>query len=229
MPQYSEKPGARERHLLRRKNNPLFPPERQTVSPQEFAQTLRQDREDVTGFMQHFQDLVAKAVNLETNADSQVILDLKQELDHSYETCCGLSDDQSEIKQAIRKLLQVIMKAIWLGAEQDPQAQSKLRDEETARNLHFQLLETPLVADLLNPESPIQQNELSPTLLSASEAELHQALQLFEAEQLASICSEGKQLLLNLEAHDEVTESAWDRLTQMETWLASLAETHACN
>lgn len=229
MPEYSALPGFHERHLRRRENNTLFPEERRCVTQFDIHTAQRLDREAFTDFMTRFRSVVDRAVNLESNVDSQVILDLKQDLDKSYEECAGLAGDQSDIKDAIRKLIATIMQAIWTGAEQDPQAQSKLRDEETAREMHFQLLETPLVADLLNPQSPIQENELLPTFLSASEDELGKALQIFRPEQLGSLCSDGKALLSSLENEEIDLGIAKERLLQIETFIMHLAETESVN
>ncbi len=229
MPDYSAQPGFHERHLQRRDNNPLFPENRQTVTQHDISNAQRMDREAFTEFMSRFSNVVDRAVNLDSNVDSQVILDLKQDLDKCYEECAGLAGEQEEILSAIRKLIDTIMQAIWKGAEQDPQARVKLREEEEARALHFRLLEIPLVADLLNPQTPIPQEELLPTLLSTDADTLDKALSIFQTEHLASLCSEAANLLTTLETAGIDIESAQARLKQMETHTTHLAQTESVN
>lgn len=225
MSKFSDWPGAHERHLQRRENNPLFPASRQVVSAHDIYTAQQLDKEALADFMVRFQSVVQRAIDLESNVDSQIILDLKQDLDRSYEECASLPGDQAEIKQAIVRLIKPIMAAVWKGAEQDPQAQSKLRDEETARGLHFQLLETPLVADLLHPETPIQEDELVPCLLSCTEQELDQVLQLFSPEQLGTICADARTLLGQLPPQP----TAQARLAQIEAYTTALASPDAIN
>lgn len=229
MPTYSDQPGVHERHVQRRENNPLFPEQRRNISQQDIHTAQRDDREAFTDFMDRFRQVVDRAVNLDANVDSQMVLDLKQDLDKCYEECAGLAGDQREIQEAIRKLIDTIMLAIWKGAEQDPQAQVKLREEETARELHFTLLQTPLVADLLNPQSPIQGDELLPTLLSASEEDLTQALQIFHPEQLGSLSQDGHALLEQLRTEQIDVSQAEERLQQIETFMTLLAQTESIN
>jgi hypothetical protein len=44
--QFSDKPGANERHLIRRQGNPLFRPERREVSLKELLEARELDEED---------------------------------------------------------------------------------------------------------------------------------------------------------------------------------------
>ena len=118
-------------------------------------------------FMASLRELVQQAVDLGPSEESQKILDLKAGLDRAYEDASGLGDDQSGNKEAIRQLTAVIMSSVRSAAGTDSRARQELDAEEEARRLHFQLLEYPLVADVLYPESPIGPDELAPTLLSS--------------------------------------------------------------
>jgi hypothetical protein len=100
------------------------------------------------------------------------------------------------------------MAAVRRGAGNDFQAHQELDQEDTAREAHFTLLESKLVADLLQPNSPIHTDELIPTLLSASKEELQLALQILDEMQLLMILSEGAKLLEQLQdAGVDVTEA----------------------
>ncbi|MCW8955936.1 MAG: hypothetical protein OQL09_03570 [Gammaproteobacteria bacterium] len=211
---FSDKPGVRERHLRRKYRNPLFPGAE--VSEMDIAQARKQDAEEVDQFINHFRDLVKQAIELDTNADADVILKLKELLDKSYEQCAGLTGEQGEIKTMIKRLLASIMQAMWKGVGQDFQAQSKLENEEKARESHFALLEYPLVADLIRPDSPIVEDDLVPVLLSESIDNVRMAMQIFVPEQQIMLVQLARELLARIELDDENKSAAEQRLAEME-------------
>lgn len=215
---FSDTPGRRERHLKRRHLNPLFG--RPEFGREELDEARRADRDEAKSFEQDFLALVQETVNLKPNEDSEVILHLKERLDQSYEQACGLAGDQSKIKDAVRQLVAVIMNAVRKGAGNDAQALSELEQEEAARSMHYRLLETPLVADLLNPESLIGPDELAPSLLSEGAASLESALALFDSEQLSALAQDAASLLRQVESADDDGAEAMERLGQIQAHLA---------
>lgn len=191
---FSEYPGRRERHLIRKHNNPLFSASDQEPADEAIQEAQRLDHEELVDFIGEFRGLVQQAIGLKPNEQSEVILKLKEDLDKAYEQACGLADDQTETKEAIMKLVGVIMTTVEAGASNDPMALSELEQEHLARTAHYELLEHPLVADLLYPESPIRENELVPTLLSVAQDEFNAAVSLFDVEQLRTICDKADAL-----------------------------------
>ncbi len=218
----SEYPGRRERHLLRRKDNLLFPKNERLINDSALMETQRLDHEEIVEFIPQFRRLVHQAVELKPNEESDVILKLKGDLDQAYEQACGLGDNQTETKDAIKKLLQVIMSAVRTGAGSDPTALDELAQEDAAREAHFALLEQTLVADILSPQSPIAEHELILILLSADDADFVAALELFDPVQLGLLCEQGRDFLEPLNA-DAVPDLARERLGQMEAYLTQLA------
>lgn len=211
---FSTKPGVRERHLWRKYQNPLFAGAE--ISELDIIQARQQDAAEEEQFMNHFRELVQQALELDTNADADVVLQLKEQLDKSYEQCAGLAGDQSEIKTMIKRLLASIMTAMWKGVGQDFQAQSKLENEDKARESHFALLEYPLVADLIRPDSPIVDNDLVPVLLSESIDNLRMAMQIFVPEQQIMLVQMARDLLAKIELADKKRSEAKQRLAEME-------------
>ncbi|MDY6979808.1 MAG: hypothetical protein SV201_08010 [Pseudomonadota bacterium] len=218
--QFSQQPGPRERHLRRKYRNPLFV-DGNTIDAEQVSQAREQDETELNHFLRYFRDLVQEAMDLKPNSDSEVILDIKERLDQCYVQCCALPGDHSEIKQAVNKLVQVIMVAVRQGAANDPVALNKLDEEEQARQLHNRLADEVFVADIILPDSPIEQNELVPSLLSESEQAVHTALQLFDAEQLSTIYQEARSLLENTQQQGHSLPEARQRLQQIETALAN--------
>ncbi|MFP3874122.1 MAG: hypothetical protein ACLFV1_06670 [Thiohalophilus sp.] len=217
--EFSSQPGPRERHLQRKYRNPLFP-DAGAIDAEQVRKAREQDEAELDQFLRYFRDLVQEAVELKPNSESDVILDIKERLDQSYVQCCALPGNHNEIKQAVNRLIEVIMAAVRQGAANDPVALGKLDEEDQARQLHNRLADEVFVADLILPESPIGQSELVPSLLSESQQAVTAALQLFDAEQLSTIYPEAKALLEQTRQQGHTLPGAQQRLQQIEAALA---------
>lgn len=226
---FTHRPGRRERHLRRRHGNPLFAWPPLAVEPEELLAAQKADHEEGEAFNVAFASLVQRTASLETNAASEEVLALKEELERQYEQACGLPEDHGKEMEAIRRLIAVIMRAIWRAAGEDPLAQRELEDEEQARVIHFALLEHPLVADILHPESPILPDELGPAILCSTEQEASAASQLFDAEQLALIVEQGGEILGRLEADGIDVGQARQRLDTLEAQRREAERTRTVN
>ena len=206
-------PGRHERQLRRRWESPLFPD--QGGDPEALRDARLRDRQESNAFLEALRTTVQRAVELSPREESQVVLDLKTDLDRLYETASSLGGDQRGNKEAIRRLVAIVMRAVWAGAEGDPQAEAELEQEGLARAAHFALLEEPLVADLLHPHSLISPQELVPTLLSVDAEALGAALELFDAGQLAHLAAEARALLEARDPQATALPEAWARLAQI--------------
>lgn len=211
----NDRPGIREQHLLRKQNNPLFDAPHNRVSNEQLVRARLEDGMERDDFMIAFQALVQRAIDLEPNAPSETILAIKEQLDQFYQRSCGLPGDQEQIKQALKKLLGVIMNAVRAGAGNDVFAQQQLQEEEIARQAHFALQELPLVAALMHADSPIAAQELIPTLLSEADETLAAALVIFDETQLATICHDAAAYLQQRDPDKHWTD-AWRRLALIE-------------
>ncbi len=209
-------PGCHERHLRRRADNPLFPTETRTVTAAQLTDAQARDDRQLAAFQNDFVALLKQAAELAANVESDVVLKLKERADELYERCAGLAGDRSSEKQALTRLIESIMHAVRAGATGDAQALAELEQETEARRLHQQLLSHPLVADLLNPESPIGAQELVPSLLNETETTLRTVMGLFDAEQRAVLCQQAQQLLGKLGRDGIDTAQYAARLQAME-------------
>ncbi len=192
---FSQLPGRHERHYRRRLGNPLFPGGPQTRDDDALLEVQRLDHVELLAFLAELRRTMQRAVELQANEGSEVILEIKESLDRLYETSAGLAEDQRSNQAAIRQLLEVIMRNVERGAAGDPHAQQELAQERIARDAHFALLHSPLVADLLHPDTTIPADELVPSLLSAEREDLDAALQLFDRGQLVQLQDEVQQFL----------------------------------
>lgn len=212
----SEKPGRHERHFRRRLNTALFPRPVRDYSSDELLEVQRRDHEELIAFLNELRQKVQLAVELKPNEETQVILDLKADLERLYETASGLADHQESNKAAIVQLVSVIMATVRRGATGDALAEQELVQEETARGTHFRLLEHSVVADLLHPESLIEPDEIVPVLLLESREGLAAALEMFDQKQLMQLCHNARELLQRLPPDTENLRPYHERLAQME-------------
>lgn len=217
---FSPEPGPHERHLKRRLLNPLFPKPDNEFTQDDVDSAQRKDEESLMSFMTHFQSVVQKTTELGLNSESDVVLEIKEQLDECYATSCSMPGNHSNLKDAIKKLISAIMSAIRKGAEDDPVALQKLDEEDTARELHNELHERKLIADLMLEKSPILENELTPTLLNEEAEELDAALPLFSAEELGLIAKTAQDLLEKLRQEGYEIPHAWSRFQQIKQALA---------
>jgi hypothetical protein len=192
---FSPKPGAHERKLKRRMGNNLFPEDLRKVKESELIEAQHADFEELQAFLADFQSLVEKAAGLDPNAESDVILKLKEQVDQAYERCAGLGGDLDQIRMALQKLIEVMMAAVRKSAGDDPVAEEKLAMEDDARFMHFSLLEYPFIADMLRQDDLIAADELVPNLLSEEPHVVDLATRLFDEDQLALLTAEAEQLL----------------------------------
>jgi hypothetical protein len=215
---FSELPGRHERHF-RRRLHPLFPrPVAADFTDDDLLEVQRLDHEELLAYLTSLRGLVQRAAELKPSEESQVVLDLKADLEKHYEEACSLADAQGNNKEAIRHLIEVIMNTIRRSAAGDPLAEQELAQEEAARRLHFQLLETPLVADLLHPETLIQPDELPAVLLTDPLEQVETALELFDETQLASLVESAEALV---EKNPAAGEAERERLQWLRERLAS--------
>lgn len=213
---FSPLPGAFERHLQRKYNNPLFPAPQQQFLQAEIDQARQRDQQDVQAFLEAFDETVKQAANLTGSVDSEVVLDLKEKLERLYVNSCSLAGDLNAHQDALLKLIRVCMQVIRRGAADDVIALRKLDEEEQARTVYFALLETPLVAELMRGDEIIQAEELVPTVLSLNLPQLTAVLALFEPEYLQQLITHTRDFVHSLTVEVEKQTQAGHKLALME-------------
>ena len=222
---FSPEPGPRERQLRRKYQNPLFSPVADRITQQDVDAARQEDQAALQQFLLDFRSLIQEAVDLKPNIDSEIILDLKERLDQCYTRCCAMPGEHEDIKIAIDKLIQIIMQAIRQGAANDPVALGKLDDEDAARRMHQALQVHTLIVDLLLADSPIEEAELLPTLLSETDEAVQATLPLFDLEQLGLLYETGKKRLEELQHQGHALPDAWNNLALFEQALLEMTDT----
>jgi len=216
MPQFLTSPGCFERHIQRRYNNPLFTDYARTQAVDDLYQARKQDEQDAQLFHEAFQGLLNDMIDLPDKEDTEIILRQKARIDQIYTQCASLGGDHSREKEALNKLNEVLMTAIRNAAGNDPQAMEELSREQAAREIHLNLLEYPLVADLLRTDCPVAEDELVATLLSEEAATLGTIMTLFDQEQRQELQQLATELLDELELEEAERLRYLDRVSAMD-------------
>jgi hypothetical protein len=176
----------------------------------------QRDAQELQEFHSAFADLLRDMTGLGASVETEIILQLKERIDRLYLQCAGLGGDLGRERQALLRLHDVVMAAILGAAGNDPLAQEELEMEQAAHALHLQLLECPVVADLLRTDSPVAADDLVPVLMAETENSLTVVLGLFDAAQLLSICAQARELLDNHMAQGRDFPAYGRRLRLME-------------
>ncbi len=213
---FSAKPGCWERHLQRKYQYPALFPEAEHLSQTAVNAAQRQDEGERIAFTQDFNELLEKVIHLKAQEDSEVILELKDRIDRLYEHCSGLGGDYMAEKAGLKKLNGLIMNAIRSTATLDEQAMAELDKESQARDTHFHLLEYPLIAHLLRPDTPVTQEEIVPTLLCEEEGALRAAMSIFDAEHQQLLRDMAQQFIAERAVEGADMKLAKIRLAMME-------------
>ncbi len=192
---FSELPGRHERHFRRKLNNPLFPRPIMSYGNDDLLEVQRLDHEEIIEFLDQLRNLVGQAADLDAKAESEVVLDLKADLEKLYETACRLGDRQGNNKAAVSELLKIIMGVVSAHAGGDSKAENELMQEQTAREQHFIMLENVLVVDLLDEGSLILEDEMVPVMLSEDPQQVKIAITMLLPEQKVMLMNEARELL----------------------------------
>ena len=221
-PVFSERPGFWERHLERKARHPQLFGAELTIDQTAVDAARRRDQQELQGLRADFAQLLNDMAGLGDSADTEIVLGLKERIDRLYMQCAGLGGDPGKERQALLRLHDVVMASILKAAGSDPLARDELEMEQAAHTLHLQLLEYPVVADLLRTDSPVAADELAPVLLSETENSLRVVLGLFDSTQLLAICAQTRELLdrIALRGDDLLPYSA--RLRLMESALQAM-------
>jgi len=180
---FSKWPGAWERHLIRRHDNPQYFEQKSPPTAIDIADAQTRDQQELTQFHSALEALIERSMSLTENACSDSITAVKKELDMCHDTAYGLAADLTEQKGAIAALNEILTSAIQRSSgEQDAASHLRMIQTEATRMEQLHRLEFPIVCDLLRSVSPIPHGELSGALLSESDSAYKAALEILDKD-----------------------------------------------
>ncbi len=179
--EFSDWPGAWERHIIRRHRFPLFFIDNPPPTATELAQAILLDKTELTQLETELAHLVSRCTEITESADLQVIQEIKSDLDRCYDTACGMGADLSEQKEALTLLNEVITTSIRRALrDDDERARLLLIKQESVRMRHLTRLTYPIVCDLLRAVHPIPPAEVAAALLCETDEAFSVALEILD-------------------------------------------------
>jgi len=199
---FSKWPGAWERHLIRRHDNPQYFIGTTPPAASDIATAQARDQQELLLFNKSLESLIHRSMSLTEDTGSDTITSVKKELDACQNTAFGLAADLIEQKGALASLNEVITSAMQrsLPTGDDDMRLSAMMQQETMRKKRLQLLEYPIVSDLLRSVCPIPPDELPAALLSESDSAWKAALKIFDEDRKTYIAGRLDILIANLDS-----------------------------
>lgn len=204
--EFSEWPGAWERHIIRRARFPEFFTDRQPPTQRELAQAQLLDKSELAQLESDLAQLVGRCSEITETADLDAIRDIKTELDRCYDMACGMGPDLNEQKEALTLLNEVITTAIRRTLREGGEhARLLLIKQESVRMRHLTRLNYPIVCDLLRPVSPIPHEDVAAAMLSESDEGFTVALEVLDLQKKQELKSSIDKISLQLCGSDQST------------------------
>ncbi|MHB8471298.1 MAG: hypothetical protein ACYDC8_00330 [Gammaproteobacteria bacterium] len=165
---WSAKPGAFERHLQRRHNNPLFPAERRIVTTADVyearikdTEALSELTEEAAGILQELEPELPGDRNAYLHAMREKIDDLRLKVP-------AVGGNTAEVEEALseaRKLIVETWRLVAISSGKDA-VESLDKAEEYANNSDAELFQCELANQIRHPAGVIPANEIIPALLT---------------------------------------------------------------
>lgn len=152
------------------------------------------DDQELREFLVDVNNLVGQVTGLSAQSTEGKIQQLISEAHHHYQQSSGLPGDQTRVKSALIKLITELTKLL-ISKNQDLESLQKIQRGQEQRLAHFTRLEYKLTGDIFRDQSPIEQIDLAPTLLSESSEAVETVLALFNQPQISTIQKDSLKLI----------------------------------
>ncbi|MBD3671654.1 MAG: hypothetical protein HUJ29_12865 [Gammaproteobacteria bacterium] len=223
MSEFLLQPGPRERHLVRKTNNPLFS-KKFAPDKTELEHARDLDRKELEVLLTEINQAFEQAAALDGRADADDILELKAKMERLYTRANSAAGDLAKIKDAIRKLIGMIETSLRAAAGNDPEALGKINEDIEHTQLHLQISDQTLAADILHEDTVIPEEDLPAVFLTESQEAIETSLLLFSPEQLNNMLNAMETILESesdlIQNHPEYQE----RATLIRKWCDNIKE-----
>lgn len=198
---FSKWPGAWERHLIRRYDNPQYFETSKPVTEINVADAQTRDQQELALFHSSLETLIERCMTLTEETNTATLASVKQQLDACHDTAFGLAADLTEQQDAISALNEIITSTMQRSLdEEDEMTRLRLIQKEGARMAQLHRLEYPIVCDLLRSVCPIPKGELTGALLSEPDSAYKAALEILDTDRKTLIADRIDTILSTLES-----------------------------
>jgi hypothetical protein len=118
------------------------------------------------------------------------------------------------------------MQSLIKGANGDAEAMQRIDKEMELMKIHFQLSESLLFSDFMHEDRIVNEDEVIPTLLTATEDDLNAVLHIFSLEQLQAISAEISEILPTLGLNSSAMKHYKAKQAIIDKWLKDMSATH---
>ncbi len=179
--EFSEWPGAWERHVIRKTDFPLLFSDRKPPVTKDLEQAQLLDKQELAQLELELAELLEQCSTITETTNIEHVCKIKSDLDRCYDTACGLGADLSEQKEALTLLNEVITTAIRRALRDDDEhGRLLLIKQESVRMRHLTRLNYPIVCDLLRSVCPIPPAEIPAALLCETDEAFTVALEVLD-------------------------------------------------
>ena len=204
---WSQSPGAYERHLLRRYHNPYFPENRRQVTSADLTAAKVRDAEDMRCVAQRFKALKQDLNLLPDQVPSARIKELRKEMDDLASDALGIGGEALTIADAARKIRDGLVDILREAFKDDPENLAALKKAARFSKNDIQpFLESPFWAQVVRKDSPIDGSELISALITESPEDIAEAVEHCPAN-TTDLCKGSLALLLEAKDDGYVDES----------------------
>ena len=165
---WSKKPGAYERQLQRRHNNPLFSPESRIVTAKEVYEARLLDDQDQAAYRKDVAALIESMPD-ELPFDWHTFLNgMREKIDNQIERSAGIGGDINDVIEALRKMRTNIINTwrIALGNNKDALAALEKAEKFVNAPEYVEMLGNEFFRQLCRKNGPIPPTEVLPSLLT---------------------------------------------------------------
>ena len=179
--EFSEWPGAWERHVIRKTDFPHLFANTKSPLQKDLVQAQQLDKQELAQLELELAELLEQCSTITETTNIEHVSKIKNDLDRCYDTACGLGADLSEQKEALNLLNEVITTAIRRALRDDDEhGRLMLIKQESVRMRHLTRLNYPIVCDLLRAVCPIPPADIPAAMLAETDEAFTVALEVLD-------------------------------------------------
>ncbi|MCG8383552.1 MAG: hypothetical protein MJA28_15265 [Gammaproteobacteria bacterium] len=202
---FSKSPGIRERHLIRKQDNPLLVSDK-PLSQQDIREARTADQKEVNEFLVDLYKLIAKAPKLDLEENFDEALDYMQQLGAKECLSVTLGGALAPVKPRLARMIDNVTRALWRSAAHHTHVMAQLEAFEGEREAHQELLQHQFIADLMHADNIISAHDFVQVLLYEDEDVIKTMMAVLGQDQRDFVQKKARAFARKFESLDEISE-----------------------